>query len=443
MFPSPTGFRETSFTRLSLVTCELAAREIGSAHMAVTEVTSADAFNAAAREGAPVAVHFWAAWCEPCKHMDVVFGQLAAENPHAKFLRVEAEEVPELSEKFSVSAVPFFIFLKDGKVVDKLEGAPPELAHKVARHIAAPSSATNFSAGGSAAAEVIESVLHSARTAAYPAAAPAPAAAAPAQPEQPSRMIAPPAGSDKPKLSPDLKARIEALLASHPVLLFMKGTPSAPRCGFSSKVVSVLEKDLGSAAASAYGSFDILQDEEIRQGLKVYSDWPTFPQVYCKGELLGGCDIVLQMHESGELKEVFAEKGVLGGEVKGDAAGTVAAAGEGAAAAAVDGEASGAKGLQERLKALLSSSPTMLFMKGTPEEPRCGFSRKVVDALKSEGISFGSFDILTDEAVRQGLKELSNWPTYPQLYHKGELIGGCDIVLEMKANGELKAELGG
>ncbi|CAI5498350.1 unnamed protein product [Closterium sp. Naga37s-1] len=408
--------------------------------MAVTEVTSAEAFNASAKEGAPVAVHFWAAWCEPCKHMDVVFGQLAAENPHAKFLRVEAEEVPDLSEKYSVSAVPFFLFLKDGKVVDRLEGAnPPELAHKVALHIAAPSSATNFSVGSSAAAEVIESVLHSARTAAYPAAAPpasSPAAAV-AQPEQPSRMIALPAGSDKPKLSPDLKARIEALLASHSVLLFMKGSPSAPRCGFSSKVVSVLEKDLGSAAAGAYGSFDILQDEEVRQGLKVYSDWPTFPQVYCKGELVGGCDIVLQMHESGELKEVFAEKGVLGGAAKEDAPGAVAAA------AAADGEADGAKGLQERLKALLSSSPTMLFMKGTPEEPRCGFSRKVVGALQSEGIPFGSFDILTDEAVRQGLKELSNWPTYPQVYHKGELIGGCDIVLEMKANGELKAELGG
>ncbi|CAI7930084.1 unnamed protein product, partial [Closterium sp. NIES-54] len=327
----------------------------------------------------------------------------------------------------------------DGKVVDKLEGAnPPELAHKVALHITTPSAATNFSAGGSAAAEVIESVLHSARTAAYPAAAsPAASPAAVAQPEQPSRMIAPPAGSDKPKLSPDLKARIEALLASHPVLLFMKGSPSAPRCGFSSKVVSVLEKDLGSATAGAYGSFDILQDEEVRQGLKVYSDWPTFPQVYCKGELVGGCDIVLQMHESGELKELFAEKGVLGGAAKEDAPGAVAAA------AAADGEVDGTKGLQERLKALLSSSPTMLFMKGTPEEPRCGFSRKVVGALQSEGIPFGSFDILTDEAVRQGLKELSNWPTYPQLYHKGELIGGCDIVLEMKANGELKAELGG
>ncbi|GJP81367.1 hypothetical protein CLOP_g11529 [Closterium sp. NIES-67] len=418
--------------------------------MAVTEVTSAEAFNTSVKEGAPVAVHFWAAWCEPCKHMDVVFAQLAAENPHAKFLRVEAEEVPDLSETYSVSAVPFFLFFKDGKVVDRLEGAnPPELSHKVALHVAARSPAVT--AGGFAAAEVIESVLHSARTASYstpPAATPATASSTDpnTQPEQPSRMIAPPAGSDKPKLSPDLKARIEALLASHPVLLFMKGSPSAPRCGFSSKVVSVLEKDLGSAASGAYGSFDILGDEEIRQGLKVYSDWPTFPQVYCKGELVGGCDIVLQMHESGELKELFVEKGVVGGGGSGAAAVASEAAGAGATGAGAtvaDGKVGGEKGLQERLQALVSKSPTMLFMKGTPEEPRCGFSRKVVDALRSEGIPFGSFDILADEEVRQGLKSLSNWPTYPQLYHKGELVGGCDIVLEMKANGELKAELAG
>ena len=83
----------------------------------------------------------------------------------------------------------------------------------------------------------------------------------------------------------------------------------------------------------------------------------------------------------------------------------------------------------------------MLFMKGTPDVPRCGFSSKVVDALKKEGISFGSFDILSDEEVRQGLKTYSNWPTFPQLYYKGELIGGSDIILELYNNGELKSTL--
>ena len=83
----------------------------------------------------------------------------------------------------------------------------------------------------------------------------------------------------------------------------------------------------------------------------------------------------------------------------------------------------------------------MLFMKGNPAAPRCGFSRKVAEALSSEGINFGSFDILSDEGVRQGLKLYSQWPTYPQVYVQGELLGGCDIVLEMKQGGELKANV--
>ncbi|CAI0407439.1 unnamed protein product [Linum tenue] len=83
----------------------------------------------------------------------------------------------------------------------------------------------------------------------------------------------------------------------------------------------------------------------------------------------------------------------------------------------------------------------MLFMKGNPDAPKCGFSSKVVNALKEEGVTFGSFDILSDEEVRQGLKAFSNWPTFPQLYYKGELVGGCDIVLELRTDGALKSTL--
>lgn len=78
---------------------------------------------------------------------------------------------------------------------------------------------------------------------------------------------------------------------------------------------------------------------------------------------------------------------------------------------------------------------------GTPDQPRCGFSSKVVQALRGIGRNFGSFDILTDEQVRQGLKEYSSWPTYPQLYVNGELLGGCDIVLEMASAGELESAI--
>ena len=74
-------------------------------------------------------------------------------------------------------------------------------------------------------------------------------------------------------------------------------------------------------------------------------------------------------------------------------------------------------------------------LQGCPDAPRCGFSQKVVSALRSIDVPFDSFDILTDEDVRQGLKEYSQWPTYPQLYVKGELLGGCDVILEMQQDG--------
>ena len=85
----------------------------------------------------------------------------------------------------------------------------------------------------------------------------------------------------------------------------------------------------------------------------------------------------------------------------------------------------------------------MLFMKGTPEAPRCGFSRRVSALLTESGRAYGTFDILGDEEVRQGLKELSDWPTYPQLYVDGELVGGCDIVEQLAQDGTLAAALDG
>lgn len=98
--------------------------------------------------------------------------------------------------------------------------------------------------------------------------------------------------------------------------------------------------------------------------------------------------------------------------------------------------------LQDRLKQLVSQAPVMLFMKGSPAEPRCGFSRKIVDLLNTSGITFSSFDILSDQEVREGLKTYSDWPTYPQLYVNSELVGGLDIVKEMAEGGDLKSQLG-
>ncbi len=97
----------------------------------------------------------------------------------------------------------------------------------------------------------------------------------------------------------------------------------------------------------------------------------------------------------------------------------------------------------ERIKAELGSSPVVLFMKGTPDFPQCGFSAQTVAALRSLGAEFKSVNIFEEPEMREALKRYSNWPTYPQLYVNGELIGGCDIALEMYQSGELQKLLSG
>ncbi|MGD8326658.1 MAG: Grx4 family monothiol glutaredoxin [Sphingomonadales bacterium] len=95
----------------------------------------------------------------------------------------------------------------------------------------------------------------------------------------------------------------------------------------------------------------------------------------------------------------------------------------------------------ERIQKEVGESDVVLFMKGTPLFPQCGFSAAVVDVLERVGIEYASHDVLQDPELRQGIKEFSNWPTIPQVYVKGEFIGGCDIVREMFASGELESFL--
>jgi monothiol glutaredoxin len=107
-------------------------------------------------------------------------------------------------------------------------------------------------------------------------------------------------------MTDDTQARIQELVSSNDVLLFMKGTPLFPQCGFSSRAVAILDR-LG----VDYESVDVLQDQGIRHGIKEFSDWPTIPQLYVKGEFVGGSDIMMEMYESGELAELMADKGVV------------------------------------------------------------------------------------------------------------------------------------
>lgn len=303
-----------------------------------------------------VVAHFWADWAPQCAQMNEVLQELAQEPLYVncKFVKVEAEAIPELSQKYTVSAVPTCVLLKNKSEVARVNGANvPELTKKVSQH-------------GS------------------------PSAAVPA-----SRAQAP---------KEDLNTRLKRLISSAPVILFMKGNKDEPRCGFSRQIISILD-DQG----IKYSTFDILSDEEVRQGLKTFSDWPTYPQLYADGELLGGLDIVKEMVESGDLKEAIPTQ----------------------------------LSLDERLKALINKAKCVIFIKGQPNQPKCGFSKTLVGILADTGVSYEHFDILTDDEVRQGLKTFSNWPTYPQVYVDGELIGGLDIIQELKETDELEAALKG
>ena len=99
----------------------------------------------------------------------------------------------------------------------------------------------------------------------------------------------------------DVNQRIADIVGTNDIVLFMKGTPLFPQCGFSSKAVAILEH-----CGAQFESVDVLQDMEIRQGIKSYSDWPTIPQLYVKGEFVGGSDIMMEMYQSGELQQLFA-----------------------------------------------------------------------------------------------------------------------------------------
>jgi monothiol glutaredoxin len=100
--------------------------------------------------------------------------------------------------------------------------------------------------------------------------------------------------------------RIKNQLSASPVVLYMKGTPDFPQCGFSAQTVAALR-----ACKAQFAHVNIFEDPEVRQELKTYSNWPTFPQLYVNGELLGGCDIALEMYKSGELKQLLAEAGAV------------------------------------------------------------------------------------------------------------------------------------
>jgi Grx4 family monothiol glutaredoxin len=354
--------------------------------MPVVNIQSAADLLAAQATSPKTVLFFWAAWHEPSRQggqMQSSFSALADKYASSiTFILIEAEAVPEVSEKFEVSVVPTFLSCVQGNVVEKVEGASPAELNTLVKKL---------------------NVLDAKD---FPT----------VQASTSSSSVAPTKVLTEEERKAKLNARLEKLINAAPVMLFMKGSSSQPKCGFSRQLVEILQ-----GQQIPFASFDILSDEEVRAGLKVYSDWPTYPQLYVHGNLVGGLDIVKDMIANTEstMKEQLGIQDLTLPTPP------------------------SVVNLQDRLKALINTAPVMLFMKGSPAEPRCGFSRQIVDILKTSSIEFSHFDILSDEEVRAGLKEYSDWPTYPQLYVNGALAGGLDIVKEMIADGgNLKEQLG-
>lgn len=324
--------------------------------MVLSELLNKSEFEDYVNTSSLAVVHFYAEWAPQCTQMNEIMEELSNQTEYraVKFAKCLAEEIPDISLKYNITAVPTFVLIRKGAAVQRVDGANAgDLTKKI---------------------------------------------------DQSLKDIAEPPRSEREIPPVDLNARLKSLINAAPVMLFMKGSATEPRCKFSRAIV-----DLLNSLNADYKTFDILNNEDVRQGLKEYSQWPTYPQLYIKGELIGGLDIVKEMQESGELDSMLPKR----------------------------------VSLDERLKSLINKAKVMVFMKGNPSQPKCGFSRTLMEMLKGTGVAFETFDILEDEEVRQGLKEYSKWPTYPQVYVKGELIGGLDILKELKEGGELESTLNG
>jgi len=427
------------------------------------DVTAFSSFDSARKTLAILFFH--TEWHQPCVQLGRVVDRLAMDHPNASFFKIEAEKQSNLSRKFEIKSIPTFVIFEGGEETERFDAAPTAKIVAAIKAAAGRVATTkkpltyNFAKLGKLAAsapamvfmrgapgntncekstelinlldgenirygyydimqsnEVEQGIQEYSKCLTFP------------QLYANGKLVGgldvvlelhkdgelkaklPESATNPESAKQKLTKRLKILTSQTPLMLFMKGSPDSPQCGFSSKIVELLRK----AGAKQMGHFNILTDQAVRQGMKEFSNWPTYPQLYINGKLIGGLDVVKELVEDDELElPAWATAGEAPADPK--------------------------ELLNRRLKELIESSDVMLFMKGSPNAPRCGFSRKIVELLRAEGLkTMGHFDILEDNDVRQGLKEYSNWKTYPQLYIHGKLVGGLDILKEMIEDEELE-----
>jgi len=193
--------------------------------------------------------------------------------------------LPDISENYDVTAVPFLVLIRNGTVLETVSGSDATRVRSAIEKHTKPIGAGKETAVPPAQTVNPRQETNGAATKNLSSYAPSPNDASTA-PEFSSAGIAQDK-EDKQEKDDDLHKRLSGLVKAAPVMLFMKGTPSAPQCGFSRQLVGLLREK-----GVKYGFFNILADDEVRQGLKEFADWPTFPQLWVDGELVGGLDII-------------------------------------------------------------------------------------------------------------------------------------------------------
>ena len=299
---------------------------------------------------------------------DKLISTLASKHPTVRFGRVDAESPGgmEVAEQFSVSAVPFFAFVKNKTVIDRVEGFDA---------LSVTQKCEKWAKVGTGAAQGLVS----------------------------SETFVPPA-------LVELQTELDRLINASPVMAFIKGSPDQPRCKFSRMLLEVLAEE-----KVLFGSFDILSNEAVRQGLKEKVNWPTFPMLFCSGKLIGGIDIVKDMKESGDLAGIWPASALLSNSL--------------VVQPKIDDGSNAAS--ETELKALLQQDSVMVFIKGPRNAPACGWSEMMLELLTNSRIKFTALDVLVNPKVRAGLKVIYKFSTYPQVFVRGELIGDVDTIKEI------------
>lgn len=240
----------------------------------IREITTEEEWRAhvaALHKNTLLIVSFHAPWAAPCAQMATVLKTLAAEYPvtdppATSWVSLNAEELSDVSETYDVTAVPFLVLQRNDTVLETVSGSSAvKVRNAIEKHAAAGGATTTTSTGATTTTTTTEN-------------GDAPEVEAAVDPA---------------KAKEELFKRLAELVKAASVMLFMKGTPSSPQCGFSRQLVAILRE-----RSVKYGFFNILADDEVRQGLKEYAEWPTYPQLWMDGELVGGLDIVKEELEN-------------------------------------------------------------------------------------------------------------------------------------------------